>query len=158
MTGSLHPVCCCPKQHTPLWLGASLAACRPPRAFGFGVWFRLSSGQAVVAVAWASLTLGARRDVPSARYISTAPVLPQREPAFPSATSGFPSCWLSCSVSVSAEAGSHRPVLRGGPLCQREDTSPARSAVSLKGLPGCWSQPGEWNSLLWGRCVDLHLL
>ncbi|KAM4866336.1 uncharacterized protein RHO17_012281 [Thomomys bottae] len=76
------------RQHSPLQLWASLAACQPPRASGFDVWCRLSSGRAVVAVAWASLTLGARRDVLSAIYISTAPVLWQREPAFVSATSG----------------------------------------------------------------------
>lgn len=63
---------------------ASLAACQPPRAFGFDVWFRLSSGQAVVAVAWASLTLGARRDVLS------AVLLQQRVAALLSTTSGCP--------------------------------------------------------------------
>lgn len=44
------------RQHTPLLLSASLAAHQPPRASGFDVRSRLSSGQAVVALAWASLT------------------------------------------------------------------------------------------------------
>lgn len=52
------------RQHTPLLLFASLAACQPPRASGFDVRSRLSSGQAVVAaLAWASLTQNASRDV-----------------------------------------------------------------------------------------------
>jgi hypothetical protein len=48
----------------------------------------VSEVQAVVVVAWTSLTLGARRDVLSAIYISTAPVLRQWASAFVSATSG----------------------------------------------------------------------
>ena len=39
------------RQHTPLLLPASLAAGQPPRAAGFDVRSRLSSGQAVVALA-----------------------------------------------------------------------------------------------------------
>lgn len=53
----------------------TLAAGQAPRASGFDVWCRLSPGQVVVAVAWASLTPSARRDVLCVIYVSTALVL-----------------------------------------------------------------------------------
>lgn len=72
----------CPGQCTPQQLPASLAAGQPPRASSFDVQCRLSSGQVVVAVAWASLIVSARRDVLSAMYISTVLVLRLKEYAF----------------------------------------------------------------------------
>lgn len=80
----------CPRQRSLQQLPASLAAGQPPRASGFDVQCRLSSGQVVVAVTWASLTVSARRDVLSATYIFTAPVLGRGEDAFVPATSGCP--------------------------------------------------------------------
>lgn len=157
----------CPRQCTPKRLPASLAAGQPPRASGFDVQCRLSSGQVVVAVAWASLTVSARRDVLSAVYISIALVLRPRLCLWP--TRGCPwllglavlssgVCWRQvCTPPVTWE--------EDPPLCVEEDNKQllARSIVSQKGFLGLvqGNQLSQLNSFLWGMhcwpCFSLGL-
>lgn len=153
------------RQHTPLLLFASLAARQPPRASSFDVRSRLSSGQAVVAaLAWASCTHSARRDDLSH---STHFDSPSHHQGFLSLSRQreLPLCrpkWLPPAAQLGSASACSWCLSLGEGLSARpgEDTSSARSAVSLQGLLGRaqGNRPNELNSLLWGLCVDLHLI
>ena len=150
------------RQHTPLLLFASLAARQPRRASSFDVRSRLSSGQAVVAApAWTSCTHSAGRDDLSRCTHVDSPSHHQGFLSLPRQR-GLPWCCPSgCPQPLSWALP--LPVLGGrGGLSARpgEDTSSARSAASLQGLLGRaqGNRPDELNSLLWGLCVDLHLI
>lgn len=115
----------------------SLAAPRvfgqPPSASGFDVWCRLSSGQVVVAVAWASLTK-CQEGCPVCN-IHFHSLSPEAEAVFVSATSGRPDCSAVSSSGVPLETGLHSACPLGGgpaPLCGR------RQQLSLPGPLLVW--------------------
>lgn len=105
----------------------SLAAPRvfgqPPSASGFDVWCRLSSGQVVVAVAWASLTK-CQEGCPVCN-IHFHSLSPEAESVCVSATSGRPDCSAVPSSGVCWRQVCTLPVLweEGPPLCVGEDSN-----------------------------------